>query len=105
MEGHAKLVSFMGRYPETTVFRRFGTLNIQNLLYLQAQILELEVKFRQEALSDVESNDEARQLSSKDWFLLYACSKKEGGSTTRQTFLELRDCLKQYSTPSCGLPC
>ena len=100
MEGYAKLASFIGQFPEVAVFRRFGALNAQNLLYLQAEIIHLEARFRREASKDAESDDRIRKLSSKQWFLLSQCGNTESQSPTWQTFLELRHCLKQYSTSS-----
>jgi hypothetical protein len=43
----------MGTFPETAIFRRFGALNAQNLLCLQAEPTALE-----QALREVEARDE-----------------------------------------------
>ena len=42
MEGYAKLASFMASDSEFAIFRRFGALNAQNLLYYQAELMDLE---------------------------------------------------------------
>jgi hypothetical protein len=46
MNGYSKLASLMGAHPELAIFRRFGTLNAQNLLYLQAELIYFENKMR-----------------------------------------------------------
>jgi hypothetical protein len=49
MEGYAKVAHLMGTHGEFGIFRRFQTLNMQNLLYLQAEITHLEAELRQGA--------------------------------------------------------
>jgi hypothetical protein len=39
--GYTKLAIQMGQYSEMAIFRRFGALNAQNLLYLQAELVQL----------------------------------------------------------------
>jgi hypothetical protein len=39
--GYPKLACHMGIYPELAIFGRFGNLNVQNLLYLQAELVLL----------------------------------------------------------------
>jgi hypothetical protein len=43
MEGYPKLSRLMAFYPEVAIFRRFGALNAENLLYLQAELQDLEI--------------------------------------------------------------
>ncbi len=40
--GYTALALLMGRVPEVAIFRRFSTLNARNLLYLQAELVQLE---------------------------------------------------------------
>jgi hypothetical protein len=35
----------MGSHPELAIFRRFGALNLQNILFMQAEIAGLEVYY------------------------------------------------------------
>jgi hypothetical protein len=42
VNGYPKLARHMGASPEIAIFRRFGALNAQNLLYLQAELVHLE---------------------------------------------------------------
>ena len=47
MEGYSKLASLMGTYSDTLIFRHFGALSAQNLLYLQAELVHLEHELRE----------------------------------------------------------
>ena len=94
MEGYAKLASLMGAHPEVGILRRFGALNAQNLLYLQAELVNLESEFRT-------ISDNSRQIDSRDWFSL-SISKNDTndeGSVGDQwrVALMIRDRLKEYS--------
>lgn len=42
MDGYVKVAELMARYGELGILRGFKTLNIQHLLYLQAEIIHLE---------------------------------------------------------------
>jgi hypothetical protein len=42
--GYTKLASVMGKNPELAIFRRFSALNAKNLLYLQAEHVNLEAR-------------------------------------------------------------
>ncbi|KAF2855518.1 hypothetical protein T440DRAFT_463924 [Plenodomus tracheiphilus IPT5] len=57
----------MGSHPEVAIFRRFGTLNAQNPLYLQAALTSLELKLQRSAKADAESNQPKRQIYDLDW--------------------------------------
>ena len=101
MEGYAKLALLMGQFPDVAIFKRYGTLNNLNLLYLQARMENLEAKLRSFAYEDENSNTMPRMYYSKDWFCLKESISPlaEEGSNCRQwqTFLEIRETLKEYS--------
>jgi hypothetical protein len=42
VQGYPMLAAYMGLTPETNIFRRFSILNARNLLYLQAELTNLE---------------------------------------------------------------
>jgi hypothetical protein len=52
MKGYAKLGLLMGEFPEVAILRRFSALSAQNLLYLQAELRQLEVDLRKYAQED-----------------------------------------------------
>ncbi|PMD29525.1 hypothetical protein L207DRAFT_538709 [Hyaloscypha variabilis F] len=58
MEGYARIATLMGRSPELGIFRGFKMLNAQNLLYLQAELTQLEID-----LGKLRENDRAADRS------------------------------------------
>jgi len=61
MEGYSKLASLMGAYPETLIFRRFGAISAQNLLYLQAELVHLEQTLQECAVANERSGDNSEK--------------------------------------------
>ena len=53
MEGYAKIAEKMGAHPEIAILRRFATLRVQNLLYLQAELIVLESRLREYMSVDI----------------------------------------------------
>jgi hypothetical protein len=101
IEGYAKLAWLMGAHPEVAIFRRFGALNAQNLLYLQAELVFLEHKLRDLAHKDSVSGHPQRREYSGCWYLLNdsittTASVGEDGEQWK-TFLQIRQKLWQYS--------
>jgi hypothetical protein len=59
----------MGEHPDLLILCRFDALNAQNLLYLQAQLIELEEDLRKYARQDAErgaSGDNVLELLARD---------------------------------------
>ena len=65
MEGYAKVAHLMSKYDELAVLRRFERLNIQNLLYAQAEIVHLEEGLAKLVARDAE--DPEKGDYTKDW--------------------------------------
>ncbi|KAL9070527.1 MAG: hypothetical protein Q9161_004824 [Pseudevernia consocians] len=101
MEGYAKLASLMGAHPEVAILRRFGALNAQNLLYLQAELVALESDLQKFSLEERTSNDPHREFNSRDWYSLSMSEENidNNESTGRQwrCALMIRDRLKEYN--------
>ena len=57
MEGYAKLSSLISTDSEFAMYRKFGALNAQNLLYYQAELISLEADLQELAESDRRSQD------------------------------------------------
>lgn len=53
----------MGPYPQLAIFRKFGSLNMLNLLSLQAELTRLEKKLKATVKSDDKSVGEASKYS------------------------------------------
>ena len=101
MEGYPKLVDLMEHHTDMRIFRNFSTLNIQNLVYRQAELLHLQKEFRETVKDDSDSNDPARTA------LQFNVSKmQEGAGTGDETFQwakfrEIQTKLSEYSKWPC----
>lgn len=60
------LPKLFGEYPETAVYRRFGSLNALNLLYMQSDLVALEEELHRLQAKDNASDDKYRQLYAHD---------------------------------------
>jgi hypothetical protein len=95
MEGYSKLASLMGNDHTSghfLIFQKFENLSAQNLLYLQAEIIHLRSQLSDIAIRDLASEDEDRQLYTRDWWAL----SSSGDDTQWQKWLELRVKLREY---------
>jgi hypothetical protein len=98
MEGHAKVAALMGAHPEVAIFRRFGAMNAQNLLYLQAELIELECKLKMYAKEDANSKHPKRILYSRHWLSLSgSIDNPEYDDKQWKIILTIREKLKKYS--------
>ena len=90
-----KLASFMGTWSDVAIFRRFGALNAQNLLYLQAEITHLEREL--ELVRQKEGSTEKGLQAQRSWFELSQDSKD--GQPCRQWLVvqDVREKLAEYS--------
>ena len=96
--GFHKLASMMGEQPEYAVLRRFGALNVQNLLYYQAELAELEVKLNNAVEADYASGDPDRVLYDRFWKALMASETDANGNPEQlNTVRAIRRTLKEYS--------
>ncbi len=96
MDGYAKLARTMGRYPELAIFRAFRTLNMQNLLYLQAELMTLEQNLEVIAILDNTSGNPGKEAYQNSWAAL-SKSKNEGDTMQLDKVLTIREKLKEYS--------
>ena len=94
MEGYNKVAQLMGAHHEFAIFRRFQTLNMRNLLYMQAEIIHLDADLNEVVRLDAMHAD--RQDYPYDWFSLAAGEDGEGSEQWRKV-LELRERLDKYS--------
>jgi hypothetical protein len=102
MEGYAKLALLMSRHNEYGIIRSFGELNFKNLLYLQAEIVQLETELRRIVEDDRHSQNSIRVYYEKDWRLLSE-SLQGGYDEQWKKMLEIREKLKEYSRWTAGL--
>lgn len=107
LRGYAPLASLMSTHPEVAIFRKFSTLNAQNLLYLQAELVYLESKLQQYATEDRVAGLAAESTGGEgadklkyetDWYMLANSDDEDEDSLQWQMVLEIRAKLKEYST-------
>jgi len=94
-QGYERLAQFMGTYPELAIFRRFGALNLQNLLYLQAELLHLEDELKEIIKEDNENPN--RFVFSRNWYALHQASFDGEQNRQYRILIEIRERLHQYS--------
>ena len=113
MRGYAKLATLMGAYPEVAIVRRFAALSAQNILYLQAELVDLESRLRDIEDQDKERGPEDWKDCNLDWYQLStwtdgavdAPNEVDGPEPSDKplvgrrwsTFLQIRSKLKEYS--------
>lgn len=102
MEGYPAVAEVMSTNDGLDIFRRFSALNVLNLLYMQAEILDLELELEDTAAEDrnaepsTKSNKERRKyhLSAK---ALRDSVRGDGDQLQWKKMLEIRKLLKKYS--------
>ena len=95
MEGYAQIAGFMGHACEMAIFRRFSTLSLQNLLYLQAELVELESELVQLANEQQQPGHPNKPYYKTNWWFL-SHSEDDGDGKQWQKVLEIRAKLKEY---------
>ncbi|KAL8707646.1 MAG: hypothetical protein Q9225_007726 [Loekoesia sp. 1 TL-2023] len=98
--GYGHLASKLALDNDLRIFRHFAELNIRNILYLQSELQELELKLQQ---LDAEANGNTNEPSkwSKPRSYHYASRTKgtalDGDDAYWNTVLRIRDVLERYS--------
>lgn len=102
LEGYPGLAEHLGKHPDFASFRRFGALGARNLLYYQAELLELE-----ENLRDIELRDKTDCLNNRTgdraatWYWLGGKGRRDLGNEDQYNLVcRLRVLLQQYSSYS-----
>ena len=97
MGSYPKLSTFMASWPDVAIFRRFGALNAQNLLFLQAEITHLERELEIIRKNNELNNDEKGLHGDRNWFEL--SQESEDGELHPQWVViqDIREKLKEYS--------
>jgi hypothetical protein len=101
MEGYTKVAQLMACQDEFAILRRFKALNLQNLLYLQAEITHLEAELAELAHRDLRHS--SREYFNKDWWSLSQGEDEEDREQWKK-FEELRAKLEIYSMLSLVYP-
>ena len=91
------LAELLGSHDGMAIYRRFATLNAQNLLYLQSELIGLEDDLKRVALEDSESEEEQRKRFKFDITALKAAPADAVAGAQWKKVLEIREKLKEYS--------
>jgi hypothetical protein len=91
-----KLSELMGSWPDMAIFRRFGTMNVQNLLFLQAELSHLEYELQRLQEQYGKSDGEKGQVSLRSWWDM----RGNEDSEQLDIVLEVRQKLSEYSRSS-----
>lgn len=105
MSGYDKLASFIGLDRGLSIYKRFASLNAKNILYLQAELVNLEAELKNIALEDIRSENPEKEPFPYSVFHLkrsYQIHEYEndqiGHPTQWLKVLEIRQLLKEYSS-------
>ncbi len=94
--GYPKLAAKIEILPEAAIYRKFGALNAQNLLYYQAELTYLEEELRKQQTLDNNDQTGYGQAYAINWFWLKR-SKIYGEGRQLDLVLEIRELLAKYS--------
>jgi hypothetical protein len=99
--GYHHLAELLRQYPEIGIYRSFNQLNSLNLLYYEAELIDLEKDLLLYSHADSKSDDPARRQYSRSWWQMRKRERKEDddSSSNKQwrTMLKIREVLKEYS--------
>jgi hypothetical protein len=87
----------MGKYPELGMVSQFSSLNIQSLLYRQAELIGLQQDLHEFEVANDRSQDEEKRLFSRDWYALSSAEERDGSEEQWILVLLIREKLKEYS--------
>lgn len=96
-EGYRAIAQYFAKENGIVILNRFRTLNIQNLLYLQAELFHLEDELHWIAIEDSKAQCSTRQNYRYSFLdLKHSLKGKESFQWTKM--LEIREKLERYST-------
>lgn len=96
MQGYEKLARFVSANRGIELYRRFGWLQTLNLLYLQAQLTDLEAQLRDTIKEDIESSDQQRLDLMHSWSALERSKEIPGVNLQYNLIMEIRKTLDAY---------
>lgn len=103
-QGYSSLAELLGNHDGLAIYRRFATLNAQNLLYLQSELIILEDDLRRLAFADDSSESGQRRKFKSEIRALKANPPNEAEGRQWRMVLEIREKLKEYSMLAASLP-
>ncbi|KAG9231186.1 hypothetical protein BJ875DRAFT_517842 [Amylocarpus encephaloides] len=97
MDGNAKIANLMSEDPGLAIFRRFGALNKQHLLYLQAELVQLEDELQEQARLDHSfPEDRFRRSFAKSWVALKLSASEKGADQQWEKICVIQEKMVRY---------
>ena len=96
-QSYSSFAELLGNHDGLAIYRRFATLNAQNLLYLQSELINLEDELKRLVLADSSSENEQRRVFKSDITALKAAPADAVEGRQWKKVLEIREKLKEYS--------
>ena len=107
MEGYPALAEVMSTNNGLDIFRRFCALNVQNLLYMQAELSDLELDLKDIAAEDQYADPAKPFNQGRRNYSTSARALREsahgGDGLQWKKMLEIRKVLQEYSKSTCYL--
>jgi hypothetical protein len=96
MDGYDKFADFIGDNPEMSIYRRFSKLGAKNILYLQAELVNLEAELGEIIKDDKTSGDEKKEPFPYSVWHLKDSLRDQDRNAQWSKVLEIRHTLKEY---------
>ena len=94
--GYNKLAALFEDHDDLAMFRCFSDLGAKNLLYMQAELLRLAQKLKNQIEYDFAAEKADAEDVANFWRALESSSEGEVGWQQKQIVLEIREKLKVY---------
>ncbi|KAK3320511.1 hypothetical protein B0T19DRAFT_477768 [Cercophora scortea] len=98
VQGYAKLVKLITTSPGIAIFRKFSSLNLLNLLRLQAELHDLEYQLEEARGEDNSAVDDPNRPHYRSSFRTMIRNAEDGDSVQYELLLEIGKKLEQYNT-------
>jgi len=96
LRGYTQLANFMVDH-EHVVLKQYRQLAVRDLLYLQAELCDLQIDYAKQAQQDCRQTGSPRALYDKEWFHLKSGESMEKGDGTQwRLALQIREKLREY---------
>jgi len=94
MRGYNTLAFFIARFPEYSIYRKFGALSAKRLLFMQAELSHLEREL--EIMTEYDPPDSTHPTS---WIEMEDAAGGMAAGLQRQKMLEISGKLDKYRQP------
>jgi hypothetical protein len=96
MAGYDKLAQLIADHPSLGIYRKFGLLSSKMLLYMQAELVNLENELNILIQDDHEEDEKASFRVS--WKAMSSASCENGGDLQHRKVVNIQEKLRAYRT-------